>query len=142
MPSTTKDPVASPPPGPQMVPLTTGSVAPDRSRVVDLAAERRRRRPGRRGPDPTWFCPQRYGAHRSASIAELSERLGSLEAVYRHLDQQRAATQALAEARRSAVVAAIDQLGWLAEQEQHRREWFAAPLQTPEWAAGESGAAS
>ncbi len=43
MASTTKDPVASPPPGPQMVPLTTGSVSPDRPRVVDLAAERRRR---------------------------------------------------------------------------------------------------
>jgi hypothetical protein len=110
--------------------------------IVDLAVERRRRRPRRRGPDPAWFCPQRYGAHRSASIAELSERLGSLDAAYQWLDTQRAATQTLAEARRTAVVAAIDQLGWLAEQEQRRREWFASPLQVPEWAASENGAAS
>jgi hypothetical protein len=107
--------------------------------VVDLAAERRRRRSG---PPAAWFCPQRYGAYRSAAIAELSERLGSLEAAYKWLDQQRAATQALADARRTAVVAAIDQLGWLAEQEDRRREWFAAPLQAPEWAAGEGGVAS
>ncbi len=51
MPSTTKDPVASPPPGPQMVPLTTGSVAPDRSRVVDLAAERCRSAFGQPTPE-------------------------------------------------------------------------------------------
>jgi hypothetical protein len=107
--------------------------------IVDLATERRRRRPALRA---AWFCPQRYGAFRSAAIAELSARDGSLEATYRRLDQERAATQALAEARRTAVATAIDQLGWLAEQERRRREWFATPLQVPQWAAGESGAAS
>jgi len=77
--------------------------------VVDLAVERRRRRRGRRrGPNPAWFCPQRYGAFSSAAIAELSERLGSLDAAFQHLAQQRAAEQPRADARRATVVAAIN----------------------------------
>jgi hypothetical protein len=137
MPSMTKDPVATTPPGPKTASMTVSSLTPDRhGLVIDLAAERRRRRQ-RPGPDPAWWCPQRYGAFRCATIAELSAQLGDLQAAYRWLDQQRAAERALAEARRAAVVAAVDRMSWSAERERRRREWFTGPLQTPGWATGE-----
>jgi hypothetical protein len=72
MPRMTKDPVASPPPGPQMV-TPTGRSVPHRGDgvVVELTAERRRRLlrdldlgptvPVSCGPGPCWCCGASLG---------------------------------------------------------------------------------
>lgn len=138
MPSMTKDPVASTPPGPQMVTPTSHSLPHRPDVVVDLAVERRRRRRGPRpGPDPAWFCPQRYRAFRSAAIAELSNRLGSLEAAWHQLDAERATAKALAEARRAAVVEGVARVSWSVEQQRRYAAWRATPVEAPELVTGE-----
>jgi hypothetical protein len=88
-----------------------------------------------------WLCPRRSAPRpSSATIAELSDEFGSLEAVYWQLDQERAdaqdARRARAEAERDRVIEAIGRLSRIAEGERRFRAWLSTPLSTPDWVDG------
>ncbi len=74
-------------------------------------------------------------------MADLSNELGSLEAAYRHLDNERSAAQtarqARAEAERDRVIEAIFQMSRRAEGERRFRAWLAAPFEVPDWLTGD-----